>query len=100
MPNPKAEWAIICNHAFFDSAMKLCVIGLLRDLEVEKLPSGLRQFTLVIALGKQPTTASQKVKLSLEITNPSGASSSPNDQNAVNISVINDYLFVTLNRMP
>src|SRR5262245_48260619 len=94
----RIDWAVLCDSAFLDRQDRLCVIGITRTLTVPRLPSTVRQLTLVARLVDiQPV---DDVNIVVGMVSPSGLHAARAGSEHVVIEMAGEYVFAGLREVP
>src|SRR5262245_36211398 len=92
------SWLQLCEHAFLDSADRLCVIGLTNRFMVPTLPVAVHHLMLAArVVGVRP---GDELDVGVSVTTPSGLSPSPGDPECVDVSIAGEYILITLRQFP
>jgi len=65
----KCDWAIVCDHAFFDEDRKMCMVGVFDRIFARAVPATHLQAFLVLKLVGEPK---EKAKVRVDIVRPYG----------------------------
>jgi len=65
----KCDWAIVCDHAFFDEDRKMCMVGVFDRIFARAVPATHLQAFLVLKLVGEPK---EKAKVRVDIIRPYG----------------------------
>ena len=65
----KCDWAIVCDHAFFDEDRKMCMVGVFDRIFAKTVPATHLQAFLVLKLVGEPK---EKAKIRVDIVRPTG----------------------------
>ncbi|HEY7291389.1 MAG TPA: hypothetical protein VH583_16245 [Vicinamibacterales bacterium] len=88
----------LCDTAFLDNCDRLCLIGVINRLPVQRLPIAVHQLVLVGRIvGLRP---GEEVEIGVSITTPSGLSPAPDDPQCMEITNAGEYVLVTLRQFP
>jgi hypothetical protein len=90
----KIDWAVICDAAFLDRQDRLCIIGIVRDLQARVLPLWLRQVTLVAHL--TDILPLDEIDVAVGMVTPSGQHTGRPGAPNVTIEMARDYVLATM----
>jgi hypothetical protein len=65
----KCDWAIVCDHAFFDEERKICMVGVFDRIFAKSVPATHLQAFLVLKLVGEPK---EKARVKVDIVRPTG----------------------------
>ena len=68
----RLDFIHLCDHAFQSEAGKLNIIGIFKNIRVNKFPGGVAKFNLVGSIGLAPKEIPNKFKLETQLINPDG----------------------------
>ncbi len=63
------DWAIVCDHAFYDENRKICMIGVFDRIFAKAVPATHHQASLVLKLIGE---AKERTKVRVDIVRPNG----------------------------
>jgi hypothetical protein len=94
----RIDWALLCDHAFFDREDRLCIVGILRKLPAPTLPLAIGQMMLVARLTDiQPV---EEVGVSVAVVTPSGELTTASSSDCIVVEMAKEYVLITLRGMP
>src|SRR5215471_18731782 len=94
----RIDWAVVCDSAFLDRQDRLSVIGIVRRLTVPRLPTTLRQLTLVAHLADiQPV---DEVAILVGMVTPGGLHGARTGSESVAIEMAGEYVLASLHDIP
>ncbi len=93
------DWALLCDHAYFDSSDRLCMLGVMRQLRTTGLPETMTRLVIVAKVTKLRVI--EQFDVSVAILSPSGfLLAADHDSDAMTIDLIQDFVIVTIRGMP
>src|SRR5262245_24689682 len=94
----RIDWAVVCEHAFFDRQERLCLVGITRQLAFPSLPVGLHQLVVVARLAD--ILPVDEIAVSVGVVTPSNGVVSPSMPEGLALQVIREYIVATLRDVP
>src|SRR6476661_9926696 len=92
---PRAEWALLCDLAYFDAYRNLCVIGV-QTQPVPTFPAGTRRF----AIAARVPGLAPRPSVTVALSTPDQVSNLPIACDRVHVEAIGDYLLATIGVAP
>lgn len=95
----KLDWAVVCDHAYFDRTDQLCIVSILRDLPAPRLPLVLPHLMFVGKLTELQMI--EQFDVTVGVITPEGAVLCADaDSDLIAIQLVRDYVVVTLRSVP
>lgn len=93
------EWAVVCDHAYFDRTQQLCLVSILRELPAPQLPMVLPHLMFVGKL--TDVRVVEHFEVAVGVTTPDGAVlCAAADSDSIGIELVREYVVVTLRGLP
>lgn len=94
----RIDWALVCDHAFFDRQDRLCLVGITRRFCVANLPLAIGQTTIVARLVDiRPV---EELSIAVAVVTPSGDWTTPTSAESVEVNLDGEYVLATLRGIP
>jgi hypothetical protein len=94
----KIKSADLCELAFIDKYDRLCLIGVTTRFPVPSLPLFVRQ--LMIAARIVDIQPVDTISVCISMATPSGIVAAPNEADGFDVSVVGEYILITLRDVP
>src|SRR5262245_5411616 len=94
----RIDWALLCDHAFFDRHDQLCIISVVRSLHAPRLPLAVDHLTLVARL--VDIELADEVDIAIGMVTPSGHHMARPGSGIVAIEMVREYVLATLRDVP
>lgn len=95
----RLDWAVICEHAYFDRTDQLCMVSILRTLPAPRLPLVLPHLMFVGKLENLQMV--EQFDVAVGVITPQGAVLCPDEESGLMaIELVRDYVIVTLRDLP
>lgn len=93
------DWALVCEHAYFDSKNRLCMLGVTRQLAAHGLPDTMTRLVIVAKL--TDVRVIEQFDVSVAIVSPSGfLLVADSESESVTIEFSENVVLVTILGMP
>src|SRR5215467_13921545 len=94
----RIDWAQICEMAFFDDCGRLCMIGVMARFSAPTLPIAMRQIMIVLRI--QEVQPGEVFRLAVSMVTPAGTVLTPQNSAGFEVTVVPDYILITLRDIP
>ena len=92
----KVDFALLCDHAFFDQYQRLCLAGIIHGIGLPRVPMSVRDLVLAVrGVSASPGT----VETRLRITQPDGNPAMNAESGGVQLDVKGDHLIATIREL-